>query len=45
MYENVFEQKVILQSEIHALIDKDGHAKFVGGYRLDEKTIPKMINT
>ena len=43
MYENVFEQKVVLQSEIHSLIDKDGHAKFIGGYRLDEKTIPRMI--
>lgn len=43
MYENIFEQKVILQSEIHSLIDRDGHAKFVGGYRLDEKTIPRMI--
>ncbi len=43
IYENVFLQKVILQSEIHGLIDKDGHAKYVGGYRLDEKTIPKKI--
>ena len=43
MYENIYLQKVILQSEIHGLIDKDGHAKYVGGYRLDEKTIPKRI--
>ena len=43
MYENTFSQKIILKSEICELIDKDGHAKYTGGYRLEEKTIPQRI--
>ncbi len=43
MYENVFSQKIVLRSDIYAIIDKDGHAKHMGGYSLIEKSIPQKI--
>lgn len=43
MYQNLFEQRIILYFEVKPIIDPDGHAHFEGGYYFKDTTNPVKL--